>query len=149
MFLLNDSQKEAIRSKLTILHNELSRDITIFQAEKVLFISTDDSYSGAYKDNFSKKDITFVENTIRARVYYNNTDFNDLNTLDSNINMNSIDGKCVIRVDKEGYELLKSAEKAIVDGKEMSLASSSKPVGNGVFNDLFWDFVLNPVTSEV
>lgn len=147
--LLNDYQKEAIRSKLTILHNELSRNITVFQAEKTLFISTDDSYSGAYKQSFSEKKVIFVENDIKARVYYNNTDFNSLNTLDSNIHTNLVDGKCVVRVDKEGYELLKNAEKVVIDGKEMSLTSSSKPVGNGVFNGLFWDFVLSPNTSEV
>lgn len=149
MSLLNDSQKEAVRSQLTILHNELSRDITIFQAEKVTFISTDDSYSGAYKQSFSEKEVSFIESKAKARIYYNNTDFNSLNTLDSNIHSDLIDGKCVVRVDKDGYELLKSAEKVIIDGKEMALTSSSKPVGNGVFNGLFWDFVLNPTTSEV
>lgn len=147
--LLNDSQKEAIRSKLTILHNELSRDITIFQAEKILFISTDDSYSGAYKHSLSQKKVVYTENNVKARIYYNNTDFNSLNTLDSNIHANLVDGKCVVRVDKEGYELLKNAEKVIIDGKEMTLTSSSKPVGNGVFNGLFWDFILSPDTSEV
>lgn len=149
MFFLSDSQKNAVRSGLIELHNELSRNITIFQSEKVTFISTDDSYSGAYRKSFAEKSVSFVESEVKARVYYNNTDFNDLNTLDSNLKMDAVDGKCVIRVDIDGYKLLEGATKLIVDGKEMVVASSSKPVGNGVFNNLFWDFVLNPTTEEL
>lgn len=149
MSFLSDSQREEVRSQLIALHNELSRNISVFQAEKQTFISTDESYSGAYKKSFGDKEVEYSEQEIKARIYYKDTNLDTFEVLDANISTAAVDGQCLIRVEEQGYEIMKYAEKVIVDGKEMKVISSSKPVGNGVFNGLFWDFLLEPVTSEV
>jgi hypothetical protein len=147
--ILSDAQNEAVKTGLLALHEELARDITVFMADKVTYLSTDAHYSGVYRRSLAQKQVKFSEKVVKARVYYSNTELNDFSVLSANLDLKIESGKCVIRVLDDGYEFLKEAKEVVVDGKKMTIESASKPVGNGVFNQLFWDFVLQPITEEV
>lgn len=148
MSLLSSIQQEQVKAGLLALHDELSREIKIYQVDEKIIINTDENYSYAYDNTNAEVESNIVENTVKARVYYADMLLSDMNSLDANLRLKIVEGKTVIRVTDDGRKLLNSADSVTLDGKKMIVESSSKPSGNGIFNNIFWDFTLNPKTNE-
>jgi hypothetical protein len=86
-----------------------------------------------------------VSHTILARIKYINAkskNFTDGN-VDSQLDLDIIDGSVQLQVDEAGYEILKEAKRCEFEGRRYSISNKGSP--NGIFGPQYYYFFLKPL----
>jgi len=146
--LISDTQKIAIQSIIDDIHETFARNITVFEEGRKILIAASPEYNGVYgrigaTSSSTKK--TVVSHTLKARIKYINT--REQNLADGNINsqidIDLIDGSVRITVDNSGFEILKEAKRCEFDGRKYTIDSKGNPTG--LFGPQYYHFYLSPI----
>jgi len=90
---------------------------------------------------------TSVSHTIKARIKYINA--REQNLADGNINsqldINLIDGSVRITVDASGFAILKEAKRCEFEGRKYTINSKGNPTG--IFGPQYYHFYLSPIEA--
>lgn len=146
--LISDTQKIAIQSIIDDIHETFARNITVFEEGRKILIAASPEYNGVYGRvgaTSSSTTKTVVSHTLKARIKYINT--REQNLADGNINsqidIDLIDGSVRITVDNSGFEILKEAKRCEFDGRKYTIDSKGNPTG--LFGPQYYHFYLSPI----
>ena len=105
-------------------------------------------FNGIYGRNVSGKKTTtktVVQHTLKARIKY--IDAKEQNLADGNINsqldIDLIDGSVRITVDSDGFEILKEAKRCEFEGRKYTISTKGNPTG--IFGPQYYHFYLSPI----
>ena len=146
--LISDSQKNTIKSIIDDIHETFARNITVFEEGQKVLIAASSEFNGIYgRNSLGKKTTTktVVKHTIKARIKYINA--REQNLADGNINsqldIDLIDGSVRITVDNDGFEILKEAKRCEFEGRKYTINSKGNPTG--IFGPQYYHFYLSPI----
>lgn len=129
---LSASEKTAINSVLTDLHDTFKKDIFVYTAN-VPDVADDSDYNPLYgrssDQSFSSDDYELIKETISARVYYMNDQKEVNDQLGGQMNLTVSQGIVRLKVDKAGIEKIKTAQKVEVDDVLYLPISDPKVIG--------------------
>ena len=146
--LISDTQKIAIQSIIDDIHETFARNITVFEEGRKILIAASPEYNvvygrvGATSSSTTK---TVVSHTLKARIKYINTREQNLadGSINSQIDIDLIDGSVRITVDNSGFEILKEAKRCEFDGRKYTINSKGNPTG--LFGPQYYHFYLSPI----
>lgn len=148
--LISDSQKDTIKAIIDDIHETFARNITVYEEGKKILISASSEYNGIYGKTSSgtaSTSKTSVTHTIKARIKYINA--REQNLADGNINsqldINLIDGSVRITVDASGFAILKEAKRCEFEGRKYTINSKGNPTG--IFGPQYYHFYLSPIEA--
>ena len=147
--IFTPEEKSELAAMLHTVHDTFARPITVYQDGTKILVSTDPNFNPLYRRNTSNVEVTPVATVINARVQYGRDQEFDAVTdssLDFQTKINFPIGYCRIKVDTDGYELLKDAKRIEVDGKTFTVLSSNRP--HGLFESTYYTFLLQPTDAE-
>lgn len=129
---LSASEKTAINSVLTDLHDTFSKDVYIYMAN-VPDVADDSDYNPLYgrssDQSFGSDSYELIKETISARVHYLNEQKEVNDQLGGQMNLSVSQGVIRLKVDSAGMEKIKTAQKVEVDDVLYSPISDPKIVG--------------------
>jgi hypothetical protein len=125
MDLLTSAQKQLISEAFDHLHDTFGRTVNLYVKEKEVYIDTGNPFYG----NTKKPQEGFELTTIKARIKYLKDESAQKSIGENNLDINMPDGNVRLKVDEEGFLLLKSASKIEVDGILCQIGSSPTRVG--------------------
>tara|TARA_X000001382_G_scaffold87006_1_gene62013 strand:+ start:1103 stop:1561 length:459 start_codon:yes stop_codon:yes gene_type:complete len=146
--LISDTQKIAIQSIIDDIHETFARNITVFEEGRKILIAASPEYNGVYGRvgaTSSSTTKTVVSHTLKARIKYINTREQNLadGSINSQIDIDLIDGSVRITVDNSGFEILKEAKRCEFDGRKYTINSKGNPTG--LFGPQYYHFYLSPI----
>jgi len=146
--LISESQKTAIKSIIDDIHETFARNITVYEEGKKILIAASSEYNGIYgKTNggVNSTTTTSVSHTVKARIKY--IDAKGASLADGNINsqldIEVIDGSVRITVDASGFNILKEAKRCEFEGGKYKIATKGNPTG--IFGPQYYHFYLEPI----
>jgi DNA-binding beta-propeller fold protein YncE len=145
--LISDSQKQAIRDIVDMIHDTFARDIVVYkQGKKVSFV-TSGGYNALYKKNPTVSQVELEQNsrTIKARIKYQSFDQTNFYQESSQEKIVIPEGVVYIKVNKDGYDYIKDAKTVELDGITYAIKSPGKP--EGIFGPHYYKFLLIPLES--
>lgn len=131
--LLTAAEKTAINSALSNVHDTFARDIYIFVKESSS-VPAELNYNPLYgraKNSVSipSADDVLTKYTFAARIYYNNTQPEEIVDANAQMNLLASDGKIRIKVTSAAYEKIKICSKIEVDGQLYIVDGDPKVIG--------------------
>ena len=146
--LISDSQKNTIKAIIDDIHETFAREITVYEEGKKILIAASSEYNGIYgktSTGSTSTSTTAVSHTIKARIKY--IDANELNLADGNINsqldVELVDGSVRITVDAAGFNILKEAKRCEFEGGKYQIVTKGNPTG--IFGPQYYHFYLKPL----
>ena len=146
--LISDSQKNTIKAIIDDIHETFARNITVYEEGKKILISASSEFNGIYgktASGSSSTQTTVVSHTVKARIKYINS--REQNLADGNINsqldIELIDGSVRITVDESGFTILKEAKRCEFEGRKYTIQSKGNPTG--IFGPQYYHFYLSPI----
>jgi hypothetical protein len=146
--LISQSQKNTIKSIIDDIHETFAREITVYEEGRKILIAASSEFNGIYgKTNSGETSTTttVVSHTIKARIKYINAQ--EQNLADGNINSQTdidlINGSVRIAVDADGFEILKEAKRCEFEGRKYTINSKGNPTG--IFGPQYYYFFLSPI----
>lgn len=146
--LISESQKTAIKSIIDDIHETFARNITVYEEGKKILIAASSEYNGIYGrtgGGTTSTSTTSVSHTVKARIKY--IDAKAGNLADGNINsqldIEVIDGSVRITVDASGFNILKEAKRCEFEGGKYRIATKGNPTG--IFGPQYYHFYLEPI----
>ena len=146
--LISESQKNTIKAIIDDIHETFARNITVYEDGKKVLISASDQFNGIYGRSGGGEKTTstrVVSHTVKARIKYINAQ--EQNLADGNINsqpdIDLIDGQVRITVDANGFEILKEAKRCEFEGRKYTISSKGNPTG--IFGPQYYHFFLSPI----
>lgn len=146
--LISDSQKNTIKAIIDDIHETFARDISVFEEGRKILISASSEYNGIYGrtgGGTSSTTVSSVKHTIKARIKY--IDAREQNLADGNINsqlnIDFIEGSVRITVDAAGFVILKEAKRCEFEGRKYTIESKGNPTG--IFGPQYYHFYLSPI----
>ena len=114
--LISDSQKNTIKEIIDDIHETFARNITVYEEGEKVLISASSEYNGIYgKTNTGSRSTrkVVVSHTLKARIKYINAREQKLadGNINSQLDIDMIDGSVRITVDENGFEILKEAKR--------------------------------------
>ena len=130
--LLSASEKATINSVLVDLHETFAKEGYVYTT--IVSDVVDDSdynplYGRSANQSFSSESQELIKESIMARVHYMNEQKEINDQLGGQFNLIASQGVVRLKVDKEGSEKLKTAQKVEVDDALYLVASDAKVVG--------------------
>ena len=129
---LSTSEKESINSVLVDLHDTYKKDIYVYTTN-VPDLADDSDYNPLYgrssDQSFSSDDYELIKEAISARVHYMNEQKEVNDQLGGQMNLSVSQGIVRLKVDKDGIEKIKTAQKVEVDDVLYLPVSDPKVVG--------------------
>tara|TARA_E500000318_G_C3557568_1_gene211830 strand:- start:1518 stop:1997 length:480 start_codon:yes stop_codon:yes gene_type:complete len=146
--LISESQKTTIKTIIDDIHETFARNITVYEEGVKVLIAASSKYNGIYGKTGGGETSTtktVVSHTIKARIKY--IDANELNLADGNINsqldIELVDGSVRITVDAAGFNILKEAKRCEFEGGKYQIATKGNPTG--IFGPQYYHFYLKPL----
>lgn len=146
--LISDSQKNTIKAIIDDIHETFAREITVYEEGKKILIAASSEYNGIYgktSTGSTSTSTTAVSHTIKARIKY--IDANELNLADGSINsqldVELVDGSVRITVDAAGFNILKEAKRCEFEGGKYQIVTKGNPTG--IFGPQYYHFYLKPL----
>ena len=105
-------------------------------------------FNGVYGRNISGKKTTtktVVQHTLKARIKYESAREQNLadGKINSQLDIDLIDGSVRITVDSDGFEILKEAKRCEFEGRKYTINSKGNPTG--IFGPQYYHFYLLPI----
>lgn len=131
--LLTSSQKLAIKSALSEVHDTFARDIYVYVETQVATRPATLNYNPLYgraKDSAqvsSQKEL--VKHTVKARVSYSPSQGESVVDAGAQFNLTASQGKVRIKIDSSGYGKVKDSSRIEIDDELYVLDSDAKNVG--------------------
>lgn len=146
--LISDTQKTTIQNIIDDIHETFARNITVYEEGKKVLISASSEYNGIYgkvgggTQSTSK---TVVSHTIKARIKYLNAREKNLadGQINSQLDIDFIEGSVRITVDASGFAILKEAKRCEFEGRKYTIESKGNPTG--IFGPQYYHFYLEPI----
>tara|TARA_R110002110_G_scaffold344448_3_gene554452 strand:+ start:103 stop:561 length:459 start_codon:yes stop_codon:yes gene_type:complete len=146
--LLTLADKASLQSAFNDLHDTFARDIYIFKEAKKITISTSPTFNPIYGQSSSLPQTVTNQvqsGTFKARITYD-TDrtepYISSPEIDSQLKLRVPDGTVRIKIDKNGYEYVKTAKRLDFDGRRFTVESDVRP--HGLFEPTYYTFFLLP-----
>ena len=146
--LISNSQKNTISAIIDDIHETFARNITVYEEGKKVRIAASSTFNGVYgktSDGSSSTKRTVVSHVVKARIKYINA--REKNLTDGNINsqidIDLIEGSVRITVDADGFSLLKEAKRCEFEGRKYTINSKGNPTG--IFGPQYYHFYLSPI----
>ena len=136
---LTAAQRAEYQDVFKNMHQTFARDITIYKTKTEVFIATNAAYNALYSRlNNSKRKIKEVKKyTTTARIKYIGTQPEELvNEFGAQVNVRFPEGTVRLKLDKTGYDLIKTSGRVEVDGELFKIVSD--PAKAGPFGVLFY-----------
>lgn len=146
--LISSSQKNTISAIIDDIHETFARNITVYEEGKKILIAASSEYNGIYGrtgGGATSTSTTSVSHTIKARIKY--IDAREANLADGGINsqldIELVDGSVRITVDAAGFNILKEAKRCEFEGGKYEIVSKGNPTG--IFGPQYYHFYLKPL----
>jgi|TARA_R110002153_G_scaffold70882_3_gene185897 hypothetical protein len=146
--LISDSQKNTISAIIDDIHETFARNITVYEEGEKILISASSEFNGIYgktADGSRSTQKTIVSHTVKARIKYINAREQNLSdgNINSQIEIDLIEGSVRITVNADGFVLLKEAKRCEFEGRKYTIASKGNPTG--IFGPQYYHFYLSPI----
>lgn len=141
--LIPEDQKKSIDDVFDDIHDTFAREITMFKKEKQVFVATNNTYNALYSRIKNEKGSSKVveEIKIKARVAYaGNFEFLRQNSENEIMGIDIPSDHIRIKLNKEGYDILKQATDIEIDGELFNV--SSDPAKSGMFSVKYYNILL-------
>jgi hypothetical protein len=146
--LISESQKNTISAIIDDIHETFARNITVYEEGEKVLIAASSEYNGIYGKTGGgtySTSKTVVSHIIKARIKYINA--REKNLVDGGINsqldIELVDGSVRITVDAAGFNILKEAKRCEFEGGKYDIASAGNPTG--IFGPQYYHFYLKPI----
>jgi len=130
--LIPGGDKSAFEAVFDDLHDTFGRDITIYRKEKKVFIATNNTYNALYSriKNEKTTEKTVEAVTIKARIAYSgNFEYARENAENEIMGLDIPADSVRIKLNKEGYDLIKQATDVEIDGELFDVTSDATKAG--------------------
>lgn len=141
--LISNSDKIKFDNAFDDIHDTFAREITIFKKEKKIFIATDSTYNALYSRIKNQKGSDKVVEVIKlkARIAYaGNFEFLRQNSENEILGIDIPSDHIRIKVNQEGYNLIKQATDIEVDGELFNVNSDAAK--SGMFSVKYFNILL-------
>jgi hypothetical protein len=141
--LIPEDQKKAMDDVFDNIHETFAREITMFKKERQVFVSTNDTYNALYSRIKNEKGSSKVveEVKVKARIAYaGNFEFLRQNSENEIMGIDIPSDHIRIKLNKEGYDILKQATDIEIDGELFNV--SSDPAKSGMFSVKYYNILL-------
>lgn len=141
--LIPEDQKKAMDDVFDDIHDTFAREITMFKKEKQVFVATNDTYNALYSRIKNEKGSSKIveEVKIKARIAYaGNFEFLRQNSENEIMGIDIPSDHIRIKLNKEGYDILKQATDIEIDGELFNV--SSDPAKSGMFSVKYYNILL-------
>ena len=146
--LISESQKNTISAIIDDIHETFARNITVYEEGKKILIAASSEYNGIYGrtgEGATSTSTTSVSHTIKARIKYIDARGANLSEggINSQLDIELVDGSVRITVDAAGFNLLKEAKRCEFEGGKYEIVSKGTPTG--IFGPQYYHFYLKPI----
>lgn len=146
--LISSAQKNTIKSIIDDIHSTFAREIKVFEDGEKVLISSSSEFNSIYSRNSSGAETVqriVVSHTVQARIKYINSKEKRLTDgdIDSQLDIQLINGSVRITVDEDGFRLLKKAKRCEFEGRKYTINSKGNPTG--IFGPQYYHFYLSPI----
>lgn len=146
--LISDSQKTAIKSIIDDIHETFARNITVYKDGAKILIAASQEYNGIYgrtDSGESSISINSEAHTVKARIKYIDAKEVALagEKINSQLDIEVIDGSVRITVDASGFNILKEAKRCEFEGGKYKIVTKGNPTG--IFGPQYYHFYLEPI----
>jgi len=141
--LIPEDQKKAMDDVFDDIHDTFAREITMFKKEKQVFVATNNTYNALYSRIKNEKGSSKVveEVKVKARIAYaGNFEFLRQNSENEIMGIDIPSDHIRIKLNKEGYDILKQATDIEIDGELFNV--SSDPAKSGMFSVKYYNILL-------
>ena len=141
--LIPNSDKNKYDKVFDDIHDTFAREITIFKKEKKIFIATNNTYNALYSriKNEKGNSKTVEEIKIKARIAYaGNFEFLRQNNENEILGIDIPSDHIRIKVNLQGYNLIKQATDIEVDGELFNVSSDAAK--SGIFSVNYYNILL-------
>lgn len=140
--------KTQLQGIIDNVHETFARTITVYEEGERVLIAASSTYNNVYgKTNTGGTSVsrTSVSHSIKARIKYINA--KDESLTDGEINsqpdIDLINGSVRITVDESGFAILKEAKRCEFEGRKYEIAS--KGSATGILGPQYYHFFLKPL----
>lgn len=141
--LIPGSDKNSFDEVFDDIHDTFAREITIFKKKQKVFISTNSTYNALYSRMKNEKggEKIVEEFKIKARVAYaGNFEFLRQNSENEILGIDIPSDHIRIKVNEQGYNLIKQATDIEVDGELFNVSSDAAK--SGMFSVKYFNILL-------
>jgi hypothetical protein len=141
--LIPSSDKQAYESVFDDIHDTFSREITIFKKSKKIFVATNNTYNALYSrvknEKGTEKTVEAVK--VKARIAYSgNFEYGRANSENEILGLDVPADFIRIKLNKDGYDLIKQASDIEVDGELFEITSDAAKAG--IFTPQYYNILL-------
>ena len=140
--------KTQLQGIIDNVHETFARTITVYEEGERVLIAASSTYNNVYgKTNTGGKSVskTSVSHSIKARIQYINAKDESLSDgqIDSQPDIDLINGSVKITVDESGFAILKEAKRCEFEGRKYEIVS--KGSATGILGPQYYNFFLKPL----
>ena len=136
---LTAAQRAEYQDVFKNMHQTFAREITIYKTKTEVFIATNSAYNALYSrlKNSNRKIKEVRKYSTTARIKYIGTQPEELvNEFGAQVNVRFPEGTVRLKLDKTGYDLIKTSGRVEIDGELFKIVSD--PSKAGPFEVLFY-----------
>lgn len=146
--LISNSQKTTIQNIIDDIHETFARNITVYEDGRKILIAASNEFNGIYGrsgDGTKTTTRSVVSHVIKARIKYIDAKEKNLTdgAIQSQLNIDLIEGSVRITVDAAGFAILKEAQRCEFEGRKYTIESKGLPTG--IFGPQYYHFYLEPI----
>jgi len=141
--LISSSDKSKFDKVFDDIHDTFAREITIFKKEKKVFVATNNTYNALYSRIKNQKGSDKIVETLKlkARIAYaGNFEFLRQSSENEILGIDIPSDHIRIKINEEGYNLLKKATDIEVDGELFNISSDAAK--SGMFSIKYYNILL-------
>lgn len=131
--LVPGSMRDSVRSALEDVHETFAREITIFKRKTESFVASSSSTYNALYSRLKGEQKTLgkvTQTKVKARIdYIDRQEKSNVSAVNAQVNVPLPDGSVRLKIDEEGYSLLKKSSRVEIDEQLYELISDSSKTG--------------------
>ena len=145
---ISNTLKTSLQSAIDNIHETFARTITVYEEGRRILIASSSTYNGIYGKTQGggtsvSKDV--VSHSIKARIKYINAEEDNLSDgqINSQLDVELINGSVRLTVDPAGYDILREAKRCEFEGTKYEIVS--KGSATGMLGPQYYYFYLKPL----
>lgn len=131
--LVPDEMRNNIRAALEDVHETFSREIVIFKRQTETFVSSSSSTYNALYARLKNEQKTLgkvTQTKVKARIdYVDKQEKSSMSGVNAQVNLPLPDGSVRLKIEEDGYLLLKKSTRVEIDNQLYELMSDSSKTG--------------------
>lgn len=130
--LVPDDMRNSVRSALEDMHETFSREVTIFKRKTDSFVASSSSTYNALYSRLKGEQKTLgkvTQTKVKARIDYIDRQERSNVSINAQVNVPLPDGSVRLKIDKDGYLILKKSSRVEIDNQLYELVSDSAKTG--------------------